>query len=143
MAKLMELYRALDNVLSKSFPEIKIHSNDTKEGFSKPCFFTQIIPMTMDYETVNYMSNKTMIIINYFSETGKEIDNLKMQDKLIKAFGMTLKVNQRHFLCKNIRSEIVDSVLQFRFDLDYLTGLTKEENRDSMENLDLEMRRSD
>jgi hypothetical protein len=32
---------------------------------------------------------------------------------------MNLKVNQRSFSLKNIRSEIVDEVLQFRFDLDY------------------------
>lgn len=129
MITLVDIKKSINQVLKANFPTIKIYSSDTKEGFTRPAFFTSIIPITLDYETTNFTSNKLMIIINYFRENGSELENIKMHDKFIKAFGMNLKVNQRSFLLKNIRSEIVDEVLQFRFDLDFLDSLeiTKEE----------------
>src|SRR5690606_30561176 len=100
--------KSINNVLKNNFPDVKIYSSDTKEGFNRPAFFTQIVPLTSDYETVNYTSNRLMVAIQYFSESGTELENLKMDADLRKAFGMTLKVNQRSFLLRNIRSEIVD-----------------------------------
>src|SRR5690606_6808272 len=123
--------KSINNVLKNNFPDVKIYSSDTKEGFNRPAFFTQIVPLTSDYETVNYTSNRLMVAIQYFSESGTELENLKMDEDLRKAFGMTLKVNQRSFLLRNIRSEIVDEVLQFKFDLNFFDGVeitkTKEE----------------
>lgn len=129
MITLVDIKKSINNVLKNNFPDVKIYSSDTKEGFNRPAFFTQIVPLTSDYETVNYTSNRLMVAIQYFSESGTELENLKMDEDLRKAFGMTLKVNQRSFLLRNIRSEIVDEVLQFKFDLNFFDGveITKEE----------------
>jgi hypothetical protein len=129
MITLVDIKKSINNVLKNNFPDVKIYSSDTKEGFNRPAFFTQIVPLTSDYETVNYTSNRLMVAIQYFSESGTELENLKMDEDLRKAFGMILKVNQRTFLLKNIRSEIVDEVLQFKFDLNFFDGVevTKEE----------------
>ncbi len=125
MIALVDIKRSINQVLETNFPNIKIYSSETKEGFKRPVFFTQAIPITSDYDTTNYTSNKLMVVINYFSENGTELENIKMYDDIKKAFGMNLKVNQRSFLLKNIRSEIVDEVLQFRFDLDYFADIEK------------------
>lgn len=129
MITLVDIKKSINNVLKNNFPDVKIYSSDTKEGFNRPAFFTQIVPLTSDYETVNYTSNRLMVAIQYFSESGTELENLKMDEDLRKAFGMTLKVSQRSFLLRNIRSEIVDEVLQFKFDLNFFDGveITKEE----------------
>lgn len=129
MINLLQIKRTINKKLKDKFPDIKIYSNETKEGFKRPAFFTQIVPAVFDYETVNFASNKLIIVINYFSKNKTELENIKMNDSLIRAFGMTLKVSHRSFLIKNIRSEIVDEVLQFKFDLDFYTstGIGKEE----------------
>lgn len=138
MATLVDLKGAINNVLKSNFPDITIYPGETKEGFKEPAFFTQIVPITSGYETVNFTSNRLMIVINYFS--GIELENLKMHDKLKKAFGMTLKVNHRSFLLQNIRSEIVDEILQFRFDLDFLVNQEKIEEHELMLELNTEIR---
>jgi len=131
MITLVDIKKSINNVLKNNFPDVKIYSSDTKEGFNRPAFFTQIVPLTSDYETVNYTSNRLMVAIQYFSESGTELENLKMDEDLRKAFGMTLKVNRRSFLLRNIRRAIVDEVLQFKFDLNFFDGVeitkTKEE----------------
>ncbi len=140
MITLVDIKKSINNVLKNNFPDVKIYSSDTKEGFNRPAFFTQIVPLTSDYETVNYTSNRLMVAIQYFSESGTELENLKMDEDLRKAFGMTLKVNQRSFLLRNIRSEIVDEVLQFRFDIDFYDGIDKTEDNEKATNLEINIK---
>lgn len=139
MITLIDIKKSTNQVLKANFPTIKIYSSDTKEGFNRPAFFTSIIPITSDYETVNFTSNKLMAVINYFSKNGTELENIKTHDELKKAFGMNLKVNQRSFLLKNIRSGIVDEVLQFRFDLDYFADIEKIDEHELMKELNVNL----
>lgn len=140
MITLVDIKKSINNVLKNNFPDVKIYSSDTKEGFNRPAFFTQIVPLTSDYETVNYTSNRLMVAIQYFSESGTELENLKMDEDLRKAFGMTLKVNQRSFLLRNIRSEIVDEVLQLRFDISYFDGMAKLQEYEEAKNLEISIK---
>lgn len=135
MITLIDIKKSINQVLKANFKDTKIYAGEVKEGFTRPSFFTSIIPITSEYETTNFTSNKLMIIINYFSENETELENIKMYDELKKAFGMNLKVSQRSFLLKNIRSEIVDEVLQFRFDLDYFVDIEKIDNYEIMKEL--------
>lgn len=139
MATLIDLKSSINGVLKANFPLVKIYSSDTEEGFKRPAFFTQVIPVNSEYGTVNFTSNSIMVVINYFSKNGTELENLIMYEDIRKAFGMILKVNQRSFLLENIRSEIVDGILQFRFDLDYLVDIEKIDNHEIMQELDTEI----
>lgn len=129
MITLVDIKKTINNVLKNNFPDVKIYSSDTKEGFNRPAFFTQIVPLTSDYETVNYTSNRLMVVINYFSENETELENLRMADALKKAYGMTLKVKDRYITLREIKTDITDGVLQFKFDLNFFDGveITKEE----------------
>lgn len=140
MITLVDIKKSINQVLKTNFPDIKLYADEVKEGFTRPSFFTSIIPIIFNYDTTNYSSNKLMVVINYFSENETELENLKMIDGLKKAFGMTLKVSQRSFTLKNIRSEIVDEVLQFRFDLDYYVDIEKIDNYEIMKELNLKQR---
>ena len=139
MATLIDLKKSINGVLKTNFSPVKLHSSEATEDFKRPAFFTQVIPVISEYDTVNFTSNSVMVVINYFSKKGTELENLIMYEDIKKAFGMTLKVNQRSFLLRNIRSEIVDGVLQFRFDLDYLVGIEKIDNYEVMQELDTEI----
>ena len=121
MSTMIDLKKSIVHVLKTNFPLIVSYSAETKEGFKIPSFSTQIVPLIAEYEIVNYSSNRTMIVINYFSQKGTELENLKMYDDIKKAFGMTLVVGRRSFLIRNFRSDIVNQVLQTKFDLEYLS----------------------
>lgn len=137
MATLVDLNNAVNSVLTKNFPNHKIYAGEVTEGFQRPSFFTQIMPMRMDYETKNYKSGLLMVAITFFNASDKELENIKMHDGLLNAFGVALEVNRRHFLLENIRSTRADTALQFSFDLNYLSQLTKEEEYELMKELDM------
>lgn len=129
MITLVDIKKSINQVLKTNFPDIKLYADEVEEGFTRPSFFTSIIPIIFNYDTTNYSSNKLMVVINYFSENETELENLKMIDGLKKAFGMTLKVNDRYITLQEIRTDITDGVLQFKFDLNFFDGveITKEE----------------
>lgn len=129
MITLINIKKSINQVLKANFSDIKLHAGEVKEGFARPSFFTQIIPISFNYDTTNYSSNKLMIVINYFSKNETELENLKMIDRLKKAYGMVLKVNDRYITLRDIRTDITDGVLQFKFDSNFFDGveITKEE----------------
>lgn len=137
MAKLSELNKAVNSVLKSGFPLYKIYAGEVTEGFQRPSFFTQVIPMAMDYETVNYKSNRLMVVITFFNESDTELENIKMFDSLVDLFGRTLNVGSRYLSLKNIRFSNADGAPQFRFDLDYWSQLEKEEKHELMKELEI------
>lgn len=146
MARLADIKKSINKTLKTKFPEIKIYANEITEGFKRPCFFTQILPVTMDYDGVNVTSNQIMVVINYFSElrpelniSGKGIDNLQMHDEIKEALGMTLEMGRRSLLLQNIRHDIVDGVLQFKFDLNFFVDIEKSDLREDMMDLEIEI----
>lgn len=148
MATMIDLKKSINKVLESNFPNVELYSSDAKEGFNEPCFFTQIVSLNSENETVNYTSNKVMVAVNYFCENRTELENLKMDVDLREAFGMNLKVNQRSFLIQNISSSIVDEILQLRFNLDYLVSSDRnknlgEEEYELMKEIDLDLKRRD
>lgn len=129
MITLIDIKKSINQVLKINFPDIKPYAGEVKEGFTRPSFFTSIIPISFNYDTTNFTSNKLMVVINYFSKNETELENLKMIDGLKKALGMTLNVKGRYFTLRDIRTDITDGVLQFKFDLNFFDGveITKEE----------------
>lgn len=129
MITLVDIKKSINQVLKTNFPDIKIYSSEVTEGFKRPCFFTSIIPILFNYDTTNYSSNRLMVVINYFSENETELENLRMADALKNAHGMTLKVKDRYITLREIKTDITDGVLQFKFDLNFFDGveITKEE----------------
>lgn len=129
MITLVDIKKSINQVLKTNFPDIKLYADEVKEGFTRPSFFTSIIPIIFNYDTTNYSSNRLMVVINYFSENETELENLRMADALKKAYGMTLKVKDRYITLREIKTDITDGVLQFKFDLNFFDGveITKEE----------------
>lgn len=123
----IDIKKAINTALKTSFPEIDINAGEIKEGFKRPSFFTQIIPVLREFETQCYTSNKVLVVVNYFPKKNVELDSLKMMNSLQQTFGMTLKVGNRVLTLQNIRSSMVDEIVQFKFDLDYLENIAKKE----------------
>lgn len=140
MITLVDIKKSINQVLKTNFPDIKLYADEVKEGFTRPSFFTSIIPIIFNYDTTNYSSNKLMVVINYFSENETELENLKMIDGLKKAFGMTLKVNDRYITLQEIRTDITDGVLQFKFDLNFFDGLEKMNDHEEATNLEISIK---
>lgn len=143
MASLKDLNKAVNKTLRSNFPHYKIYAGEVKEGFQRPSFFTQIIPLRTDYENMNYQSERLVVAITCFNKNDTELENIEVHDELISAFGRALKVGNRTLVLRNIRSNNADSTLQFSFDLDFLSRLTKEDKYEMMKQLELKQIRSE
>lgn len=136
---LIDIKTSINDILKTNFPNIKVSANEVKEGFKKPTFFNQLFPISFNYETVNFVSVRLMIVINYHMPTQTEVDNLDMITKLNKAFGMTLKVKDRYLSLLDIRTDNPDKILQYKFDLNYFQDIEKIDTHEIMQELEMEI----
>ncbi|AJA42798.1 hypothetical protein phiCTC2B_41 (endogenous virus) [Clostridium phage phiCTC2B] len=119
---------------------IKTVDNGYKEGFKRPCFFVQILPIGgTDLLKGSILENSYMIEINYFSKSQKQIDNLKMAEILKKKVFPYINIKDRKLVPRNVRNEDIDGVLSFRFNLSWLDALPRKENTTKATKLKLEM----
>ncbi|MCD3211109.1 hypothetical protein G8T71_07040 [Clostridium botulinum C/D] len=126
------------NILLKD-TGIKTVDNSIKEGFKRPCFFTQILPLSgTDLLKSTTYENSYMIEINYFSKEQTQLDNLKMADTLKKKVLPYINIKERKLTPKNIRFEDIDSVLSFKFNLKWLDAAERKEYP-AMEKLELKI----
>lgn len=137
MPTLTSLTRAVNAVLRANFPDYKIYAGEVTEGFQRPSFFTQIIPLRGGAETFNYNSNRLMVSINFFNRDDTELENILMYDELVEAFGRHLRVEGRVLLLDNVRSSSIDETLQFRFDIDFYSREKRIDEHETMTELEI------
>lgn len=136
----VDVNKAVVERLKNGIPNHPVYAAEVIEGFKRPCFFTQILMPTSSHETINRTFNRRIVIIHYFSENGTELENLMMYSRLEQIFGLKLRVKNRMLNVENVRSDIADGVLQFKFDLDFYTRIEREDEYELMQELKLNQR---
>lgn len=112
------LAKDINNILRTATGH-RVYGNEVKEGFKRPSFFVQYLPVQDRLESAHLERRLITVAITYFSDTGSDVENLTMADKLKEVFGMVLYVGGRKLTRGEARTDIVDGVLQFRFDLNF------------------------
>ena len=123
---------AVNKVLKDNFPNVSRESDENVEGFNLPSFFVYIKNLNFSHESEYYKRSRLLVNINYFSKSGKEIENIEMTDALRDAFGITLKVKDRVLKIYDIGDSKVESsytsgILQFNFKLDFISFIHRNE----------------
>lgn len=137
MIDMLDIKKAINLLLKDT--GIKTRDNGTKEGFKRPSFFVQILPITgTDLLKSNTLENSYMIEINYFSKEQTQLDNLKMSEILKKKVFPYIQIKDRKFVPKSVRNEDIEGVLSFRFNLNWLDSL-EEKQYPPMKELEIEM----
>jgi hypothetical protein len=112
----VDLKRAVVDKLKSKLPEISVVAEEIRSGFTKPAFFVQLLPI-FDNTFDLYSEKLVTIIIHFFSKEKTELANLEMLDRLSEFFKNKLAVRDRVITLAEKRHEIIDNVLQFKFDL--------------------------
>lgn len=121
MLSLKQIKLAINNMLITKFPSIDIQSTDIKEGFNRAAFFVTIDNVNRD--TRLYHSERSMTIrIHYFpSDRYKNsLELLDIQDDLESIFNLNFIVEDRVITIDDTQSQVVDGVLEFEFDFNFL-----------------------
>lgn len=108
------------SALSNHFPNIKIYGEEIKQGFSEPCFFVKLFPVSQNREVGRRYKRYHTFDIHYFPES--ELDaNDEMQDIAESLYDRMEYVETDNGLMRGhgMKHEIINGVLHFSVDYDF------------------------
>ncbi|AFM40332.1 hypothetical protein Desaci_1306 [Desulfosporosinus acidiphilus SJ4] len=120
MVTLLAVKRAMNQVLAPI--GLKIYGNEVKEGFSRPCFFVNLVPVKSEILKKDTRENSLMVEMVYFSESKTDLENLQMYDTLQGLLTPILVIGTRNLLVQNFRAEVIDEldhIYSVKFDLNF------------------------
>ncbi len=113
---------------------IKVYSENTKEGFDTPCIFVSLEKYENILENSNTIKKYLDIYIRYIDSD--EINRLDVLDKINLLFLQTLEVKDRVFTLNNKVSLIRDEYVEINFDIEFYEGILEPESK-FIENFEL------
>ena len=141
MIKYSEIHRAIVREIKSKNGDVAF-STDIEEGITRPSFFVELDNISTDDFMREAMDSEVTCRIYYFSTT---IDNNRVElygvmDNLNELFqGSLLKVNSElNIEIEELELSVVDKVLHCYFDLSFSTDYEIVDDRELMENLELE-----
>lgn len=121
MLTLKQIKLAIIDMIMTKFPDIKIQSTDVTSGFKRPSFFVTIDNVNRDSRLYHSIRSMTIRIHYFPSDRNKySLELLDIQDGLESIFNLNFKVEDRVITINDTRSQEVDGVLEFEFDLNFL-----------------------
>jgi len=105
----------------------KTYGNEIKEGFQRPCFFVNLIPIKSETFKLDTSENSIMVEIVYFSANKTDLENLQMYDTLKSKLTPTLTIGTKRKLVRNFRAEVIDEIdhiYSIKFDLNFYDEIT-------------------
>lgn len=133
-----------NGVLKAAFPNLPIYGNDTVDGYSRPSFFTEILPITRE-KTGRYITRYGFtFIVTYFEMEHDEAHCLDVYRTIHQSFEPYIRMdNGKKLVVRDISMEWIDEnadMLQVTisfYSITELGGYT--DDTDMMEEVDLEI----
>lgn len=136
---------AINNLLSNA-TGLKIYGKEVTEGYTTPSLFTEKVSKPFQRETKGFAKSGFTIKITYFQPAPDELDQMRLLDKVIDAFGMSIKVDDRELTVGEITHDYVGQkadILQISVDFDFYENTTPEETADIAEEYGLEIEKNE
>lgn len=136
--ELSDLKRACNGILGKLYPDIGIYGTDTQETQKRPCFFTEIVPYGLRYETRNFARISAAYKITYLERVPSEEEQLRRLCGIREAFGMVVTVGSRKLRVTEFSHEYTgeyNNILQVSVAFDWYENTRKPESGDRMQDV--------
>ena len=95
MIELLEVKKSCNKALREAFPKLKIYGTDVREGMELPSFYTEVVPYTLDYESINLVRQKCGYKITLLEKTPNEEFQLSVFEKIRKVFHLKIKIKEK------------------------------------------------
>lgn len=131
LIKFVEIKKAVNMLLKGRYPppQYKIYGKEIKEGYEKPCFFTEILDKGSQAETRNFAKGGFTIKITYFQIEKNELDQLEKVDEIKDLFGLIFCVENRKLTVGDCSYDYIgeyQDILQISIEIDYKENTQKE-----------------
>lgn len=95
MIELLEVKKSCNAALKEAFPDYKIYGTDVREGLKLPSFYTEIVPYTLIYESLNLVRQTCGYKITLLEKTPNEELELSVFEKIRKAFHLKVRIKDK------------------------------------------------
>lgn len=126
--------------MSKKYapPNYRIYGKEIKEGYTAPCFFTEILNRGSSAETKNFAKGGFTVKITYFQKEKNELDQLEKVDEIKDLFGLIFFVGNRKLTVGEFTHDYIgeyQDILQLNIQIDYKENTQREETAPIAEGL--------
>lgn len=141
MIRMTELKKSMLAVLKERYPSgYRFYGTEVEEGYEKPSFFTQLIPVMMENSAQQVTDNLFLFVITYFQKQRDETDALEKVSEIQEAYGLKVRVGNRYVNVTEVSCDFVGNggnILQIQVTISYKDQIgKKEEERERMEILE-------
>lgn len=144
MLSVIDVIRALSELIQKNYPQFKLIDYDVDEGFEKPCFFVETENIMTNWVASDYLKESSNIQIVFFAENRYEgfLDLLDMKNNLTVLFDEPLYISDEtseyyvSLLTTNSDLYKQDKVLTFNVQADLIQKVERVDNSPYMEELE-------
>lgn len=144
MFSTIELYRAIRERLTESFPNVLIQQKDIK-NITRPSFYIQYVGKNIDKQAQEYFEDRISFNIIYFAENESLLELLEVEETFTMAFNTPLTVAddtnivevEKESIQSNLNEE--DYYLNLTIDFVLMQREIKAETGDDMEYIGVEI----
>lgn len=139
---LKDIKLAINEKILSIFPEVEIQSKDIEEGFKRPSFYVDFENSKLFKIAAEYYNKSISVKVYYFASDRYKhsTENLEVQESLESLFIDKLVVNEVNIPILEVESNVVDSVLQFSFELEYNINKVEEYDNEISEILETDIK---
>lgn len=141
MTSVIDVIRALTELIEKEYPNYPIVDYDVDEDFPRPSYFINVENVNTSWVATDYIQESSDLEITFFAPDRYEgfLELLDMKNNLTVLFNEPLLVNNSYYVSLlETTSELfkADKVLTFSFTANIVNKVERKETDDYMEHLD-------
>lgn len=123
MTAFNDIRDALMILIKAAYPTANVYGEEIQQGFDRPAFFVQLLPEGGTNINKAHIQKPMLVDICYFPAAGtvkKDREAWGVADGLNEALGISLAVGDRALYINEPKPEIVDQVLHYQFNVDFI-----------------------
>lgn len=128
----------------KEITGLRVYGSTTTDGYKRPSFFVEVIPLNFSYETKNYAKSGATFKITYFEKTHDEMECLTKYEDIRCGFGMFLNIGARNVTLKEIGYEFIGTranMLQISIEYEWRERIPRVETEPIMKEAEIAFRK--
>lgn len=140
MITVFDIKKSYNELLKRLF-EFPVYGNEVKEGYKRPSFFVQILPIRDSPKSIHETMRSYSVVTTFLQEKVDEVQQLSVYERIKNELGLCLIVNSRHLPIDDIGFQMVgeySNILQISFSISFVDILKVKDTDETMREIIIE-----
>ena len=138
MIELLDVKKSCNATLREAFPDFKIYGTDVREGLKLPSFYTEIVPYTLNYESLNLVRQTCGYKITLLEKTPNEELELSVFEKIRKAFHLKVRIKDKLVTVESVEFDYIgaeNNIFQITVRFQWFDSIAVEKKEETVKEL--------